>query len=81
MTEEKKEVQVQTRNTVQVAFQGEKGEYLLSLPIGSQLEESVEVCGYFWQALSNALAKHKASKEEDNKDELSNEQQGEAGDS
>ena len=64
-------MEVETQNVVQLVKKGEKGNYILSLPVGSQLEESLQVATQFVAALSHSLSqyKEKIAKNEEQEDE------------
>ena len=60
--EEKSEVYIGTRNAVQLTFPGEKGEYSLSIPLNSQINESLKVCWFFIKALEKEKARAEKKK-------------------
>lgn len=65
MTEEEtKEVTLETRNSVELVIKGEKGEFTLSMPLGSKLEEAVKVTTTFVGALTQALRKFESERKE-----------------
>jgi len=55
---------IESLDTKQLRVKGEKGDYILLLPIGSQLEETLEVCSHFTGVISKALSEFKKTQEE-----------------
>lgn len=58
-------VVIGTRNCVQFTFPGEKGEYSFSIPLNSQIDESIKVAKFFVQALDVEKAKAEKKGEKD----------------
>lgn len=85
MSEEQKptEVTIYKRDKVELFFQGERGEYILSIPAGSPLPEAMKVGAIFLQALDKEYKHHrqKVLEAEKGKNEQSDSNQSQAGDS
>lgn len=55
---------ITTSAKMELKLEGEKGDYLLFLPVGSSLEEAVRMTATFTQALNLSLEEHKKTEKE-----------------
>lgn len=57
-------MEIKSRNTVELVYSAEGGEYILSLPVGSAIDEAISATAAFVQVLSNLKSKEQKEKDE-----------------
>lgn len=60
-------MKIDSTSAIKWEIEGEKGKYVLILPIGSQIEEAVEVLKVFTATMANILAESEKKKEAEEK--------------
>ena len=58
-------MKIKSNDSKQLTITGDKGDYILLIPINSQLEESLDVCTYFTSVISKALQDFKKLQEKE----------------
>lgn len=62
-------MEIVSTNTAKLTITGKEGDYILLLPIGSDIQEAFEATSTFAATMARLLEKHKEKKETSEKEE------------